>query len=81
MRTACSSAAELASQFLSLLTRADGDGDGAASEAEILALLTTEAEPPPEPEPVESAVREEGATEAAEPQETSTARQPAHGGC
>ena len=38
---------ELASQFRSLLTRADSDGDGAASEAEILALLTVEAEPPP----------------------------------
>ena len=61
---------ELASQFVSLLTRADADGDGAASEAEILALLTTEAEPPPEPEPAESEVREEGATEAAEPQES-----------
>ena len=60
---------ELTSQFLSLLTRADGDGDGAASEAEILALLTVEAEPPPEPEPAESEVREEAATEAAEPQE------------
>ncbi|MYK88230.1 MAG: hypothetical protein F4018_07720 [Acidobacteria bacterium] len=45
---------ELASQFRSLLTRADSDGDGAASEAEILALLTVEAEPPPEPEPAET---------------------------
>lgn len=45
---------ELASQFQSLLTRADSDGDGAASEAEILALLTVEAEPPPEPEPAET---------------------------
>ncbi len=42
--------AELPSQFLSLLARADAGGDGAASEAEILALLTVEAEPPPEPE-------------------------------
>jgi len=42
--------AELPSQFLSLLARADADGDGAVSEAEILALLTAEAEPPPEPE-------------------------------
>ncbi len=44
-------AAELPSQLLSLLARADADGDGAASEAEVLALLTVEAEPPPEPEP------------------------------
>lgn len=43
--------AELPSQFLSLLARADADGDGAAGEAEILALLTAEAEPPPETEP------------------------------
>ena len=43
-------AAELPSQFLSLLARADADGDGAAGEAEILALLTAEAEPAPEPE-------------------------------
>ena len=42
--------AELPSQFLSLLVRADADGDGAASETEVLALLTAEAEPPPEPE-------------------------------
>ena len=53
---------------------------GRLSEAEILALLTAEAEPPPEPEPAESAVREEGATEAAEPQESPRPRQPAHGG-
>ena len=42
--------AELPSQLLSLLARADADGDGAAGEAEILALLTAEAEPAPEPE-------------------------------
>ena len=52
---------ELASQFRSLLTRADADGDGAASEAEILALLTVEAEPPPEPEPAETETSEEAA--------------------
>ena len=67
---------ELTSQFLSLLTRADGDGDGAASEAEILALLTAEAEPPPEPEAAESEVRAEGSTEAAAPQESSRLRNP-----
>ena len=66
---------ELASQFVSLLVRADADGDGAASEAEILALLTAEAEPPPEPEPAESEVRAE-VTEAAEPQESPRPRNP-----
>ena len=67
---------ELTSQFLSLLTRADEDGDGAASEAEILALLTVEAEPPAEPEPAESEVREEEATEAADPQGRPRPRNP-----
>ena len=54
---------ELTSQFLSLLTRADGDGDGAASRAEILALLTAEAEPPPEPEAAESETGERETSE------------------
>lgn len=38
--------AELASQFQSLVSRADADEDGSATEAEILALMTTEAEEP-----------------------------------
>ena len=42
--------AELASQFQSLVSRADADGDGAATEAEILALMTAEAEGPGDPE-------------------------------
>ena len=67
---------ELASQFVSLLTRADADGDGAASETEILALLTAEAEPPPEPEPVETQDSEEGSTAPAEPQRRPRSRNP-----
>ena len=67
---------ELASQFVSLLTRADADGDGAASEAEILALLTAEAEPPPEPEPAQAEAGEEEATEAAAAQRRPRPRNP-----
>ncbi len=37
-------AEELASQFQSLVSRADAAGDGSATEAEILALMTSEAE-------------------------------------
>ena len=46
--------AELPSQFLSLLSRADADGDGAASAAEILALMTVEAAGPPDQESAET---------------------------
>ena len=46
--------AELPSQFVSLVSRADADGDGAATEAEILALMTAEAAGPEEEEQPES---------------------------
>ncbi len=43
-------AAELPSQFRSLLVRADADGDEVATAAEVLALMTSEAAGPPDRE-------------------------------